>query len=152
MKTDAQQAIQQTAPTTKAAQLREVMPQIEAKLAAGVRLGTIHRALTDAGFELTFQTLKTYLYRYRKQRRAKSAGRQAEPVDSRTAAAPASPRPEAGVSQENVPPATDSGPPPPREPLSVQEIDRLMKPDPAELAERIARYERIAIEKERSRK
>ncbi|VVE59122.1 conjugal transfer protein TraD [Pandoraea sputorum] len=144
MKTDAQQAIQQTAPTTKAAQLREVMPQIEKKLAAGVQLGTIHQALTDAGFELTFQTLKTYLYRYRKQRRAKSAGRQAEPVDSRTAAAPASPRPEA-----SVPSATDAGPPRPREPLSVQEIDRLMKPDPAELAERIARYERIAIEKER---
>ncbi|WP_237165377.1 hypothetical protein [Pandoraea vervacti] len=82
-KTDAQQAIEQTAPTTKAAQLREVMPQIEKKLAAGVQLGTIHQALTDAGFELTFQTLKTYLYRYRKHR-AKSAGRQAEPVDSRT--------------------------------------------------------------------
>jgi hypothetical protein len=145
-KTDAQQAIDQTAPTTKAAQLREVMPQIEKKLAAGVQLGTIHQALTDAGFELTFQTLKTYLYRYRKHR-AKSAGRQAEPVDSRTAAAPALPGPEA-----SVPPATDGGPPPPREPLTVQEIDRLMKPNPAELAERIARYERIALEKERSRK
>ncbi|AKK24981.1 hypothetical protein [Pandoraea oxalativorans] len=137
-KTDAQQAIEQTAPTTKAAQLRDVMPEIEAKLAAGVRLGTIHQALNDAGFELTFQTLKTYLYRYRKQHRARTAERLAVPGD---------PRSEASVSH-----ATDAGPPRPREPLSVQEIDRLMKPDPAELAERIARYERIAIEKERSRK
>ena len=36
-KTDAQQAIEQTAPTTKAAQLRDVMPEIEAKLAGVVR-------------------------------------------------------------------------------------------------------------------
>ncbi|RWA36896.1 conjugal transfer protein TraD [Xylella fastidiosa] len=66
-KPDAKQAVRETEPTTKAAQLREVMPEIEEKLAAGVQLGTIHKALTDAGFDLTFQTLKTYLYRYRKK-------------------------------------------------------------------------------------
>lgn len=139
IKSDAQQAIEQTAPTTKAAQLREVMPQIEAKLAAGVRLGTIHRALVEAGFELTFQTLKTYLYRYRKRRRVKPA-------------APASPRPGPSVSYQAGPRAPDSGRAAPRELLSIQELDRLMKPDPAELGERIARYERLAMEKERSRK
>lgn len=34
----------------------------------------------------------------------------------------------------------------------MQELDRLMKPDPAEQAEDIARYERLAKQKERSRK
>lgn len=145
-KTEAQQAIGQTAPTTKAAQLREVMPQIEAKLTAGVQLGTIHQALNDAGFELTFQTLKTYLYRYRKQQRARAAQRPVVPGD------PRSETPASACPQAPEPQATDARPPQPREPPSMQVLDRLMKPDPAELAERIARYERIAIEKERSRK
>ncbi|TKA17517.1 conjugal transfer protein TraD, partial [Xanthomonas euvesicatoria pv. citrumelonis] len=82
-KPDAKQAVRQTEPTTKAAQLREVMPEIEKKLAAGVQLRTIHKALTDAGFDLTFQTLKTYLYRYRKKHQAKTVGQQTESVGSR---------------------------------------------------------------------
>ncbi|KLA87922.1 conjugal transfer protein TraD, partial [Xanthomonas euvesicatoria] len=45
-----------------------------------------------------------------------------------------------------------SEPPTPRGPISMQELDRLMKPDPAKQAQDIARYERLAKQKERSRK
>ncbi|SMF98607.1 conjugal transfer protein TraD [Burkholderia singularis] len=147
-KPDAKQAVRQTEPTTKAAQLREVMPEIEKKLAAGVQLGTIHKALTEAGFDLTFQTLKTYLYRYRKKHQAKAVVRQAEPVGSRSAGTPtpASSNPEELVSYD-----TDSSETPTsRGPISMQELDRLMKPDPAEQAEKLARYERLGKQQRRN--
>ncbi len=146
-KPDAKQAVRQTEPTSKAAQLREVMPEIEKKLAAGVQLGTIHKALTDAGFDLTFQTLKTYLYRYRKKHQAKTKGQQSA---SRTVGMPTPPQPgeSESVSHETDSPETST----PRGPISMQELDRLMKPDPEELAERAARYERLAKEKWRKHK
>ncbi|MCP3041657.1 hypothetical protein [Xanthomonas euvesicatoria] len=146
-KPDAKQAVRQTEPTSKAAQLREVMPEIEKKLAAGVQLGTIHKALTDAGFDLTFQTLKTYLYRYRKKHQAKTKGQQSA---SRTVGMPTPPQPgeSESVSHETDSPETST----PRGPISMQELDRLMKPDPEEQAKDIARYERLAKEKWRKHK
>lgn len=146
-KPDAKQAVRQTEPTTKAAQLREVMPEIEEKLAAGVQLGTIHKALTDAGFDLTFQTLKTYLYRYRKKHQAKTEGQQSA---SRTVGMPTPSQPS---KTESVSYETDSTETPTsRGPISMQELDRLMKPDPAKQAEDLARYERLAKQQRRSRK
>lgn len=138
--------------STKAARLRQLMPSIEAKLAEGVRAAEIVETLRKGGLELTIATFRNYLYQYRARHPNKSTERPEGSGGPQTAEAPASRRPEAGVTQESVPPATDGGPPRPREPLSVQELDRLMKPEPAELAERIARYERLAVEKERSRK
>lgn len=144
-KPDAKEAVRQTKPTTKAAQLREVMPDIEKKLAAGVQLGTIHKALTDAGFDLTFQTLKTYLYRYRKKHQAKTEGQQST---SRPASMPTPPQPSESesVSYETDAPETS----PSRGPISMQELDRLMKPDPAEQAEKLARYERLGKQQRRN--
>ncbi|MGW8346797.1 conjugal transfer protein TraD, partial [Xanthomonas axonopodis pv. khayae] len=56
-------------------------------------------------------------------------------------------------SGESVSYETDSAETPTsRGPISMQELDRLMKPDPAELAERAARYERLAKEKWRKHK
>ncbi|KKY07927.1 hypothetical protein [Xanthomonas citri] len=149
-KPDAKQAVRQTEPTSKAAQLREVMPEIEKKLAAGVQLGTIHKALTDAGFDLTFQTLKTYLYRYRKKHQAKTKGQQSALPALRTVGMPAPPQPgeSESVSHETDSPETST----PRGPISMQELDRLMKPDPEEQAKDIARYERLAKEKWRKHK
>lgn len=109
------------------------MPEIEKKLAAGVQLGTIHKALIDVGFDLTFQTLKTCLYRYRKKHQAKR--------EKQTASL--SPSDET-VSDDTV---SSEGS---RTPLSMQEIDRLMKPDPTEQAKKLARYERLAKEQRRS--
>ncbi|AKM33199.3 hypothetical protein AB870_23485 (plasmid) [Pandoraea faecigallinarum] len=135
--------------STKAARLRQLMPSIEAKLAEGVRAAEIVETLRKGGLELTIATFRNYLYQYRARHQNKSTERPEVPGGSQTAGVPASRRPEACVSQESAPPATEGGPPAPREPPSVQELDRLMKPDPAELADRIARYERLAIEKER---
>ena len=61
-KSDPKQAVRETEPTTKAARLRDVMPEIEKKLSVGVQLRAIHQALTGAGLDLSLQTLKTYLY------------------------------------------------------------------------------------------
>lgn len=153
-KPDPIEAVRQTQPTTKAARLRDVMPEIEKKLAVGVQLRTIHQALTGAGFDLTLQTLKTYLYRYRKQLRAKPAGQQTGRAGAPPVGTPVSSQ---GGESVSIPAqllvAQDSlETTPSREPISMQELDRLMKPDPAKQAEDLARYERLAKQKERSRK
>ena len=126
----------QAAPTTKAAQLREVMPEIEMKLATGTPLAAIHQALTHAGLDLTFKTLKTYLHRYRKKQRWKSVNQPPPPVG-----AAGTPLQSASASLE-----TDT----PRGQISMQALDRLMKPDPADQAEKLARYERLAKQQRRS--
>ena len=62
-------------PATKAAKLREVMPEIERKIAAGAHIADIVDALNSNGFDITLATLKSYLYRFRK------AARQSAPHD-----------------------------------------------------------------------
>lgn len=128
----------QTVPTTKAAQLRDVIPDIESRLAAGVQLAAIHQALTHAGLALTLQTLKTYLYRYRKKQRLKSVNQPAMPVSANGASVP--------FQTAHAVLETDN----PRGPISMQALDRLMKPDPADQAEKLARYERLAKQQRRS--
>ncbi|ASN11688.1 conjugal transfer protein TraD [Xanthomonas axonopodis pv. khayae] len=146
-KSDLTQALTAMEPKTKAAKVREVMPVIEQRIAAGVRIADILKTLKDSGIELTEATLKSYLYRYRKKQ-GKPVGRQAQPVAPRADNAPASTQSGESVSYE-----TDSAETPTsRGPISMQELDRLMKPDPAELAERAARYERLAKEKWRKHK
>lgn len=130
----------QAVPTTKAAQLREVMPEIEMKLAAGVQLVTLHQALTNAGLDLKFQTLKTYLHRYRKKQQMKSVNQPAMPAGPQPADTPAP------LQAASAPLATDT----PRGQISMQELDRLMKPDPTDQAEKLARYERLAKQQRRS--
>lgn len=128
----------QTVPTTKSAQLRGVMPDIESRLAAGVQLAVIHQALTNAGLDLTFKTFKTYLHRYRKKQQLKSLNQPAMPVGPPGTSTPlrdASPSPE-----------TDA----PHGQISMQQLDRLMKPDPVDQAEKLARYERLAKQQRRS--
>ena len=70
---DLRAAIQQVEPASKAAQLRAVMPDIELKLAAGVTLAAVHQAMANAGFNVSFHTLKTYLYDFRKRQRTQAA-------------------------------------------------------------------------------
>ncbi|WP_197343433.1 conjugal transfer protein TraD [Ralstonia pseudosolanacearum] len=144
-KTDLTQALTAIEPKTKAAKVREVMPVIEQRIAAGVRIADILKALKDSGIELSEATLKSYLYRYRKKQ-GRAVGRQAEPVGSRSDSAPVSTQPGESVSYETEPePSTSSGP------VSMQELDRLMKPDPAKQAEDLAHYERLAKQHRRSR-
>lgn len=125
LKTDLTQALMAIEPKSKAAKVREVMPVIEQRIAAGVRIADILKALKDSGLELSEATLKSYLYRYRKKQ-----GKTGESVSYET-------KPE---------PSTSSGP------VSMQELDRLMKPDPAKQAEDLAHYERLAKQQRRSHK
>ncbi|WP_059025266.1 hypothetical protein, partial [Xanthomonas citri] len=114
---------------------------------AGVRIADILKTLKDSGIDLTEATLKSYLYRYRKKHQAKTKGQQSA---SQTVGMPAPPQP--GES-ESVSHETDSAETPPsRGPISMQELDRVMKPDPEEQAKDIARYERLAKEKWRKHK
>ena len=63
---DIEQALTGLKPKKKAAQVREWMPLIEQKLAAGVLLDDIVTALVNAGVAINKATLKNYLYRHRK--------------------------------------------------------------------------------------
>lgn len=172
-KSDPKQAVRDTEPTTKSARLRDVMPEIEKKLAVGVRLRAIHQALIGAGLELTLQTLKTYLYRYRKKQRAHPTGHQTALAASAALGEPVSSQAGETVSHQAQPLDMQESPKPQetsqettqvtaqestqkttplREPISMQELDRLMKPDPVQQAEKLARYERLAKQQRRSRK
>ncbi|SAL05372.1 hypothetical protein AWB81_07134 [Caballeronia arationis] len=164
-KSDPKQAVSEIEPTTKAARLRDVMPEIEKKLAVGVQLRAIHQALTGAGLDLTLQTLKTYLYRYRKELRARTTGQQTTFAASAADVVPGPSQVGEAVLHEAKAPEMQEPPKPQkttqetsqrttalREPISMQELDRLMKPDPVQQAEKLARYERLAKQQRRSRK
>jgi hypothetical protein len=124
--------------TTKAARLRQLMPVIEAKLAEGVRAAEIVETLRNGGLELTMGTFRSYLHQYR-AKRDKNVERRAERTLN---------QPEGLVPYENV----SSEAPKSSGPISIQKLDRVMKPDPAEQAEKLARYERLARRKERNGK
>ena len=62
-------AIEKIQATSKTARLREVLPDIEQRLAAGSRIADVVAALNDNGFEISIATLKSYLYRFRKTER-----------------------------------------------------------------------------------
>ena len=63
-------ALQQLEAGRKAKRLLGLWPAIEAKLAEGVSHAEILAALNANGIALTERTYKSYLYRYRKRRRA----------------------------------------------------------------------------------
>ena len=63
-------ALQQLEAGRKAKRLLCLWPAIEKKLAEGVSHAEILAALNANGIALTERTYKSYLYRYRKRRRA----------------------------------------------------------------------------------
>ncbi|WP_017162192.1 hypothetical protein ACE15N_22975 (plasmid) [Xanthomonas campestris pv. passiflorae] len=62
------QSITELTGGTKAAKLRRVMPEIEEKLDQGVRHEEIVAALHAGGLDVTLETFRKTLYRYRAQR------------------------------------------------------------------------------------
>ncbi len=90
---------------------------------------------------LTEATLKSYLYRYRKQHADRAArSKLADPGAPVTARSESLARPadaELAVA---------------RAPVSPQTLERVMKPDPAQQADEMAYYERLAKHNRRSRK
>lgn len=70
---DIEKALMAVEPVTKAAKIRQVMPVIEKQLRAGVRRQAILDVLKEQGIEVSMDTLKSYLYRYRKAQRGNQA-------------------------------------------------------------------------------
>lgn len=68
---DPRQAIRSltASKASKAKRVHAMMPDIEAKMAEGVRQEEILEALAKVGIELDIQTFRNYLYRYRKKQR-----------------------------------------------------------------------------------
>jgi predicted NBD/HSP70 family sugar kinase len=65
-----QSAVEKTEAGSKAGRLRALMPEIEQRIAAGVRIADIVRTLNANGLQITTATVKSYLYRFRKASRA----------------------------------------------------------------------------------
>jgi predicted NBD/HSP70 family sugar kinase len=63
-------AVEKTEAGSKAGRLRALMPEIEQRIAAGVRIADIVRTLNANGLQITTATVKSYLYRFRKANRA----------------------------------------------------------------------------------
>ncbi|WP_175983216.1 conjugal transfer protein TraD [Caballeronia zhejiangensis] len=139
-------------PKTKAAKVREVMPLIEQRISAGVRIADILKALRESGIDLTEATLKSYLYRYRQQQQVEreTTGKKIQcNAQHSSATDPVSQRHHSHSSSITAPDSSEHAAL--HGPISMQELDRLMKPDPTEQAEKLARYERLAKQQRRSR-
>lgn len=83
---------------SETARLREVFPDIEAALAAGVSRISILETLHEQGFKMTLKSFESALYRLRKKA-AKGESKVAKPVSFASTPAPASIN--AGQEKEN---------------------------------------------------
>ena len=137
---DLTNALMAVEPETKAAKIRQVMPLIEQQLSAGVRLQVILDVLKQQGIELSMETLKSYLYRYRKAQKQNPEKQAAtssqvpsvQPVIEREA-----PEKEGGVSYD-----TDAESPVSQTaPLGPSELSKIMNPGDDKNASDLAMYE-----------
>ncbi|EJW5843903.1 hypothetical protein OCK05_004367 [Salmonella enterica subsp. enterica serovar Kentucky] len=76
--------IERMQPTTLAGKLRELMPEIDRQVRAGVQHDDIVETLNANGFDVNLNTFRSYLYRYRKKTRADEG--QPEPQQTTTKA------------------------------------------------------------------
>ena len=65
---------------SETARLRDVIDEVEAALAAGVRRSAVLEALHGQGFTMTLKSFESALYRIRKQRGQGTAGAPAAPA------------------------------------------------------------------------
>lgn len=145
-KSDLKSALAQIEPRTKAGKVRELMPVIEQRMAAGVRVSEILETLKSGGIVMTEGTLRVYLYRYRKQqKKTGDTVKQGQPTKRGSLGAEE-------TRQETVRYDTETTPDTEKGPVSMQELDKLMRPDPARQATDLANYENIAKQQRRSRK
>lgn len=137
-KLDLATALQAVEPETKAAQIRQVMPIIEQQLKAGVRRQAILNVLKEQGIEISMETLKSYLYRYRKSVKAGTAEAPAS-VPSLQSAAVVPERPAekpVSISYDTKPESQD-----PPAPMAPTELSKIMNPGDDVNASELARYE-----------
>jgi len=146
---DIEAALMAVEPVTKAAKIRQVMPVIEKQLKAGVGRQAILDVLKAQGIEVSMDTLKSYLYRYRKAQRengttvANPAPAPQNPVDVPRPVEPGrqvEPTAEGGVSYDiDTSPNADSRPH-----VGPAELNRLMNPGDDQNASDLDRYESAA--------
>lgn len=141
-------ALKAVEPETKAAQIRQVMPIIEQQLKAGVRRQAILDVLKEQGIEIGMETLKSYLYRYRKALKAEA---KSDALDV--------PKPPAmkAQSQVQLEPKTDSvsydadkedQQQPPS--MAPSELSKIMNPGDDVNASELARYESVGRSRRKS--
>lgn len=136
-----QQAISTLSPRSTAARLRPWLPLIEAKLATGVSIADIVVVLNANGIGLSAATFRSYLQRYRQ--------RQVSPNEKVIAAAEGTGRVALNGSSAVLEPATkqDAAPLPSRtvlEAVRIDDLSRVMQPDPLQQAEQLQVYDRLA--------
>jgi hypothetical protein len=110
-------------PNTTSGRLRELLPLIEERIRAGVRLADIAKTLREGGLDVSIPNLKSCLQRHRKGMRVEGG------------AAPSAPEP----SPSMVGPLEQPQP----SPMAADALDRVMRPDPIESAREMARYEEL---------
>lgn len=133
-KLDLATALQAVEPVTKAAQIRQVMPIIEQQLKAGVRRQAILDVLKAQGVEISMETLKSYLYRYRKSVKAGEVKAPAD-VPKTAASVPEAPAEKPGSITYDTEPQDSPAPMPPNE------LSKIMNPGDDVNASELARYE-----------
>lgn len=132
-------ALKAVEPETKAAQIRQVMPIIEQQLKAGVRRQAILDVLKEQGIEIGMETLKSYLYRYRKA--LKEEGK-SDAVDvPKQPAMEAQPQVQPEPKTESVSYDSDKDDKQQPAPMAPSELSKIMNPGDDVNASELARYE-----------
>lgn len=137
---DLTNALMAVGPESKAAKIRQVMPLIEQQLSAGVRRQVILDVLKQQGIDLSMETLKSYLYRYRKAQRQKPTqpNQTTNPAPSmQPVAERGEPENKGGVSYdtEKDPKVSQTAP------LGPSELSKIMNPGDDQNASDLAMYE-----------
>ena len=131
-------ALKAVEPETKAAQIRQVMPIIEQQLKAGVRRQAILDVLKEQGIEIGMETLKSYLYRYRKALKAEG---KSDAVDvPKPPAMEAQPQVQPEPKTESISYDTDKDDQQ-QPPMAPSELSKIMNPGDDVNASELARYE-----------
>lgn len=137
---DLANALMAVEPETKAAKIRQVMPLIEKQLSAGVRRQVILDVLKEQGIEVSMETLKSYLYRYRKAQRQKPT----QPTETTTPVPSVQPVVERGEPEIDGGVSYDTDQEPKvieTAPLGPSELSKIMNPGDDQNASDLAMYE-----------
>ncbi|WP_449106792.1 hypothetical protein [Pseudomonas mohnii] len=141
-------ALKAVEPETKAAQIRQVMPIIEQQLKAGVRRQAILDVLKEQGIEIGMETLKSYLYRYRKALKAEG---KSDAVDvPKPPAMEAQPQVQPESKTESVSYDTDKDDQQQPAPMAPSELSKIMNPGDDVNASELARYESASRSRRKS--
>ncbi|MDY7536419.1 hypothetical protein RGV33_32885 [Pseudomonas sp. Bout1] len=133
-KVDLEAALKAVEPETKAAQTRKVMPIIEAQLKAGVRRQAILDVLKAQGIEISMETFKSYLYRYRKSLKEGKQPNAPRPADEQKATRVETEPASVSYDIEPDTETTNAAPGP-------SELSKIMNPGDDANASEMARYE-----------